>query len=113
MDLPASAEQLSETIQRILILGTEINQLLEKFFLQGQNEGVIRKDIIPSLSVQVWWGGIMTWFKLVQSKGVYLSKQFSLSEHELLVYGCKQQLIALLEQKIDLKGEGTHGDSTI
>lgn len=81
---------LSETVKHIFILGTEINTILAKFIETGKVNGVVRQDIIPMLTVYVLWSSITALLSLGQTKGQFISKQFSISESEFLDYGFKQ-----------------------
>lgn len=44
---------VSDTVQNILHLGTEINGLLAAFIEIGRENGIVRKDIVPMLTVYV------------------------------------------------------------
>lgn len=91
---------LSETVKHIFILGTEINTILAKFIETGKVNGVVRQDIIPMLTVYVLWSSITALLSLGQTKGQFISKQFSISESEFLDYGFKQLINSILEVRI-------------
>lgn len=93
-------ENLSDTFRHILLLGTEINTILAALIENGKEKGIVRQDIIPTLTVYILWSGITSFLTLVQTKGQFLSKQFSVSEHELLDYGFKQLINSILEVRI-------------
>lgn len=93
-------EDSSDTLRRILLLGTEINDMLAALIESGKEQGLVRRDVIPTLSVYVLWSGITSFLTLVQTKGQFLTKQLSLSEHELLDYGFRQLINAILEVRI-------------
>ena len=94
--LPTVGE-LSDTVRRILALGTEINDLLSTLLEEGQKNGLVRRDLNPALSVYVLWSGITSFLSLIRTKGEYLMKQFSLTEQELSKYGFGQILRSILE----------------
>lgn len=94
------SENISDTVKHILLLGTEINTLLAAFIENGKESGVVRKDIIPMLTVYVLWSGITGLLTLNQSKGQFISNQFSISENEFLDYGFRQLINSILEVRI-------------
>ncbi|WP_251387981.1 TetR/AcrR family transcriptional regulator [Mediterraneibacter agrestimuris] len=93
-------ENLSETIKHILILGTEINTILAEFIEKGKEKGIVRQDIVPMLTVYILWSSITSFLSLAQTKGQFISKQFSISENEFLDYGFKQIINSILEVRI-------------
>ena len=93
-------ENLSDTVKHILQLGTEINTMLAAFIESGKEKGVVRQDIMSMLTVYILWSNITSFLMLVQTKGKFISKQFSISENELLDYGFKQLINSILEVRI-------------
>lgn len=91
---------LSDTEKRILALGTEINNVLAGFIEKGKENGIVRKDIIPMITVYILWSSITSLLSLVQTKGHFISKYFSISENEFLDYGFKQIINSILEVRI-------------
>lgn len=89
----------SASMMHIYELGNEINQLLVHFLELGQQQGIVRKDMIPLLSVYILWSSISSLLTLVQTKGNYITKACSISEEELLDYGYNQILNSILETK--------------
>jgi len=55
---------------------------------------------VPMMSVYVLWSNITSLFILLQTKGRFISKQFSISEDEFLDYGFKQIINSILEVRI-------------
>ncbi len=94
------SENLSETVQHILFLGTEINTMLAAWIEYGKEAGIVRQDIIPTLTVYILWSNITSFLTLVQTKGSLIAKQFSISESELLDYGFRQILNSILQVHI-------------
>ncbi len=92
--------ELSETAKRILLLGTEINRLLTAFLQAGKESGMVRRDVVPALSVFVLWSGITSLLTLAETKGAFLCSQFSISEDQLLDYGFQQLINSILEVRI-------------
>lgn len=90
----------SETVRHILELGNQINERLADFIRKGQQDGVVRKDVIPILTVQILWVQLDSLLSLVKSKGEYLAGQYAMSEKELLDYGFRQIINAVLEVRI-------------
>lgn len=93
-------ENISDTVKRILLLGTEINDILSTFIETGKENEVIRKDVISMLTVYVLWSNMTSLITLVQTKGKFISKQFSISDTELLNYGFKQIINSILEVRV-------------
>ena len=93
-------ENLSDTAKHIFLLGTEINTTLAAFIENGKEKGIVRQDIIPMLTVYILWSSITSFLTLAQTKGQFISKQFSISENELLDYGFKQLINSILEVRI-------------
>ncbi|MGN0666780.1 MAG: TetR/AcrR family transcriptional regulator [Huintestinicola sp.] len=93
-------EKISDCVKHILILGTEINTLLADLIKKGQESGVVRKDIIPALTVYVLWSSITSLLTLNQTKGKIISEQHSVSENDFLDYGFRQIINSILEVKI-------------
>lgn len=93
-------ENLSDTVKHILLLGTEINTILATFIEKGKAQGIVRQDIIPMLTVYILWSSITSFLSLAQTKGQFISKQFSISENEFLDYGFKQLINSILEVRV-------------
>lgn len=93
-------DNLSDTVKHILLLGTEINTLLAAFIDAGKENGIVRQETVPMLTVYVLWSSITALLTLVRTKGKYISNQFSLSENEFLDYGFKQLINSILEVRI-------------
>ncbi len=93
-------KNLSDTVKHILLLGAEINTILAAFIKNGKEKGIVRQDVIPMLTVYILWSSITSFLHLAQTKGQFLSKQFSISENEFLDYGFKQLINSILEVHI-------------
>lgn len=93
-------ENLSDTVKHILLLGTEINNILAAFIENGKEKGIVRQDTIPMLTVYILWSSITSFITLAKTKGSFISKQFSISENELLDYGFNQIINSVLEVRI-------------
>ena len=93
-------DNISDTVKHILRLGTEINTLLAAFIEEGKESGVVRKDVVPMLTVYVLWSGITALLTLNRTKGSFISNQFSISENEFLDYGFRQLINSILEERI-------------
>ena len=90
----------SEAIDQILLLGTEINELLAAFLREEKKNGILRHDAEPMISVYIIWSGITALLTLTKTKGRYISRQFSVSEDEFLDYGFRQIINSFLETRI-------------
>lgn len=90
----------SDTVGRILSLGKEINALLAGFIEKGKEEGAVRQDVIPMMSVYVLWAGMSSLLALVRTKGAWICRQFSVSENEFLTYGFRQIINSILTNRI-------------
>ena len=94
------SDNMSDTVKRILISGTEINELLAAFIQKGKEKGIVRSDIEPMMTVYILWSSITSLISLAQTKGQFLCKQFSMSEDDFLEYGFRQVINSILEVKI-------------
>lgn len=90
----------SDTVKNILLLGTEINTILASFIESGKENGIVRKDIVPMLTVHILWSSITALLTLADTKGQFICSQFSISENEFLDYGFKQLINSILEVRI-------------
>lgn len=93
-------ENLSPVVTQILSLGMEMNTLLAGFIQTGKEQGAVRQDIIPMQTVYVLWSNITSLLTLVQTKGAYIAKSFSMAEDTYLEYGLKQIINSILEVRI-------------
>ncbi len=93
-------KSFSDTVKRILVLGTEINELLAAFIEYGKEKNIIRQDVVPMMTVYILWSSITSLITLAQTKGQFISKRFSISENEFLDYGFKQLINSILEERI-------------
>ncbi len=93
-------DNLSTAVTQIMSLGTEINALLAGFIQRGKEQGVVRQEIIPMPTVYILWSNITSLLTLVQTKGVFIAKSFSITEEDYLEYGLKQIINSILEVRI-------------
>ena len=91
---------ISDTVKNILLLGTEINTVLASFIETGKKNGIVRKYIVPMLTVYVLWSSITSLLTLTDTQGQFICNQFSISENEFLDYGFKQLINSILEVRI-------------
>ncbi|MDM8136472.1 TetR/AcrR family transcriptional regulator [[Clostridium] symbiosum] len=91
---------LSDTVKHILVLGTEINNLLAGFIEVGMNKGIVRSDVNPMMTVYILWSNIDALLVLAQTKGKFIAKQFSISESDFLAYGFRQIINSILKERI-------------
>ncbi len=80
-------------------VGSEINDALSSFISGGLVQGIVRSDINPALSVQIFWSSASALFELVDVKSGYLTQAFDMPEDELLEYGFRQLANSILEEK--------------
>ena len=92
--------QASETVGNIITLGNEINSILAEFIEKGKQNGSVRKEVVPKLTVYVMWSGISALLKLLDTKGKYICSQFSVTEDEFLEYGFDQIINSILTERI-------------
>lgn len=93
-------ENLSPAVKQILSLGSEINTLLAGFIQNGKEQGIVRQAIIPMPTVYILWSNITSLLMLIQTKGAYITKAFSITEDDYLQYGLKQIINSILEVRI-------------
>ncbi len=91
---------LSDTVKHILVLGTEINNLLAGFIEGGKNKGIVHPDVDPMMTVYILWSNIDALLVLAQTKGKFIAKQFSISESDFLDYGFRQIINSILKERI-------------
>lgn len=91
---------ISDTVKHILCLGEEINRLLASFIERGKEKGIVRKDVVPMLTVYVLWSGITSLLTLADTKGQFICKQCNISENEFLDYGFQQLINSILEVRV-------------
>jgi len=87
-------------VMQIFTLGTEINAAIGDFIEKGKQAGVVKANIQTMKTVYILWSSISSLFSLVQSKGVFLEKEFNTTETEFLQYGYKQIINSILEERI-------------
>lgn len=90
----------SAAVKNILRLGTEINETLEALIIRGQENGEVRKDIIPTLTVYVLWSSIDSLLALAGTKGKFICAQNGMTEEKFLDYGFRQIVNSILEARI-------------
>ncbi|MCI5534047.1 MAG: hypothetical protein MR440_04665 [Firmicutes bacterium] len=100
---PVSASEKSDAVCKIFTVGSEINDALSSFISGGLVQGIVRSDINPALSVQIFWSSASALFELVDAKSGYLPQAFGMPEDELLEYGFRQLANSILEEKIILR----------
>ncbi len=93
-------ENVSDTIKRILNLGTEINEMLAVFIENGKEKHIVRQEVMPMLTVYILWSSITSFIALAQTKGKFIGKQFHLSEEDFYEYGFKQIINSVLEERL-------------
>ena len=100
-DLPLHTGTVPKWLaDRMMLLGTEINTVLASFIETGKKNGIVRKDIVPMLTVYVLWSSITSLLTLTDTQGQFICNQFSISENEFLDYGFKQLINSILEVRI-------------
>ncbi len=98
--VPLNSANLSDTVKKILELGTQINNLLAEFLEEGKKNGIIRQDVVPLMTVYILWTSMTSLVTLAQTKGTYICKQFGISENDFYEYGFKQIINSILEVTI-------------
>lgn len=93
-------EDVSDTVKRILNLGTEINELLAVFIENGKKNHIVRQEVESMLTVYILWSSMTSFITLAQTKGTFIGKQFDISEEEFYEYGFKQIINSILEERI-------------
>lgn len=96
----SNTSAISDTVKHILCLGEEINRILASFIERGKEKGIVRKDVVPMLTVYILWSGITALLTLADTKGSYICRQFDISENEFLDYGFQQLINSILEVRV-------------
>ena len=89
-------DRLNRVTKNIILLGTEINELLAQFIDDGKKCGAVRKDIKTLPTVYILWSSISALLELVKSKSVFLTKSLGMTKDEFSKYGFEQILSSLL-----------------
>ncbi|MDO4541671.1 MAG: TetR/AcrR family transcriptional regulator [Bacillota bacterium] len=92
--------RLSPVVQEIFSLGDSINRLLADFIAKGRDQGIVRKGVDPGQTVYILWSNITSLLTLIQTKGSYIARAFSISQDDFWEYGLKQIINAILEERI-------------
>ncbi len=90
----------SDTVKKILCLGTEINEILEALIVRGQKSGEVRKEVVPGMTVYVLSTSLDSLIALVETKGKFICGQNGMTEDEFLDYGFRQIINSILEVRI-------------
>ena len=80
-------------------VGSEINDALSSFISGGLVQGIVRSDINPALSVQIFWSSASALSELVDAKSGYLTQPFGMPKDELLEYGFRQLANSIWRKK--------------
>lgn len=97
---PVSASEKSDAVCEIFTVGSEINDALSSFLSGGLAQGIVRTDINPALSVQIFWSSASAFFELIDSKSDYMTQSFGMPQDELLEYAFRQLANSILEDRI-------------
>lgn len=87
-------------VMQIFSLGREINEILADFIENGKKTGVVKAEVQTMKTVYILWANISSLLSLVQSKGVFIEKEFTTTEAEFLEYGYKQIINSILKERI-------------
>lgn len=87
-------------ITQIFSLGTEINAALADFIESGKKGGIVREEVQTVKTVYIIWSSISSLFSLVQSKGIFLEKEFSTTQADFLEYGYKQIINSIIIEQM-------------
>ena len=80
-------------------VGSEINDALSSFISGGLVQGIVRSNINPALSVQIFCSSASALSELVDTKSGYLTQAFGMPEYELLEYGFRQLANSIWRKK--------------
>lgn len=90
---------LSPAITQIMLLGTEVNSILAELIQLGKDKGLVLQEVEPMQTVYILWSNITALLTLVQTKGAFIAKSFSMTEDAYLEYGLKQIINSILEDR--------------
>lgn len=93
-------DNLSPAISQIMSAGTEINALLAEFIQLGKDKGLVLQEIEPIQIVYILWSNITALLALIQTKGAFIARSFSMTEDAYLEYGLRQIINSILEVRI-------------
>lgn len=94
---PAAAQAGSAALRQIFHLGEEINALLADAIRKGQQEGIVRGELHPLLTVYLLSAELHALLELHGTKGTYICSSLGLREEDLLRYGFEQALCGIVK----------------
>lgn len=92
----------SPAITQIMSLGTEVNTILAELIQLGKDKGLVLQEIKPMQTVYILWSNITALLTLIQTKGAFISKSFSMTKDAYLEYGLKQIINSILEERLPM-----------
>ncbi|WP_019240994.1 MULTISPECIES: TetR/AcrR family transcriptional regulator [Bacillus] len=90
--------KLTPAVERILELGKKINDILALWIKEGKEEGVLDESVDIMPTVYILSSNLNSLFKLVTTKGSYLSSSLHMTKEEFLSYGYEMNLRSLLKE---------------
>ena len=92
--------EIPPTLMQIFASGTETNQLLENFLKQGQEDGIIQKNVNPQQAVYILWDNLSSLITLTHNKGEFISSELNITVEQFLQNGFTQIINSILEVRL-------------
>lgn len=92
--------EIPPTLMQIFASGTETNQLLENFLKQGQEDGIIQKNVNPQQAVYILWANLSSLITLTHNKGEFISSELNITVEQFLQNGFTQIINSILEVRL-------------
>ncbi|MEG2814533.1 MAG: hypothetical protein RSA79_08010, partial [Oscillospiraceae bacterium] len=93
-EIPNNADDLSISINNVL---EEIINIIENFFIQGQNENIILKNIDMRKTILIFWTNLVGLMTFTNNKENYIKSQTKSSRVEFLGFGYNLLLNSVLD----------------
>lgn len=90
--------KINPAVERIIVLGTKINEILSLCIKEGKEEGVLEESIDVQPAVYILSSNLNALFSLVTKKGSYLFTSLSMTKEQFLSYGYSMNLKGLLKE---------------
>lgn len=87
----------SEISKKIYDAGNDLNHVIETFLKEGQDEGIILRNIDLKKTILFFWSSLISIIMLSNKKPVYIKNNTGTSADEFMEFGFKLLLNSILE----------------
>lgn len=96
INVDLQSEDTPKVFHDIFNVGKEIDNLMDKFFNDGINIGIIKNDIAIPQAVLFFWGSLSGIIKIANKKQEYIRKCMNIEKNELMQCCFKMLLDSIL-----------------